>query len=438
MLAFLKKLNYWVKIQLNHLKLGGVKALNHKLKKIFKIFIVIFLSIIFLPFFLIVRLVSNKFLIRFGLLPSKRIGHFANDVNLYLRTNEKTVSQLDIFYLEKPVCNNALLRIYKRYLIIFPELIIYPFVILNKITLIGNLKHNIKLTPNFPSLDLRDRRENEKKIVYFNSEDIKIGHSYLENLGIKKNEKYVCLLCRDDAYVKDIFNKTYDRDYQESGDVSKFRNVNIENFRLVSEYLTNLGYYVIRMGKNVSKPFSINNHKFIDYATSSKKSDFLDIFLPSNCEFFLSSAAGLDIMAAIFNRPIVFTSYTTIGFARSTNKKQLQIFKHLRSLKSKKKLSLSEIFDLNLASAEKDVLFKDKQVELIENSPEEIKEAVEDMLELIQNNFVLDEMKLHYHKMFWDIFKKNIKKHNLEYAHSNLYKAHVGYNFLMKNKNFLE
>jgi hypothetical protein len=40
--------------------------------------------------------------------------------------------------------------------------------------------------------------------------------------------------------------------------------------------------------------------------------------------------------------------------------------------------------------------------------------------------------------MFWDIFKKNIKKHNLEYAHSNLYEAHIGYNFLRKNKNFLE
>ena len=51
--------------------------------------------------FLIIRLISNFFLIRFGKIPSRRIGHFIIDTNLYiynLRKNPK--NSIDLFCLE--------------------------------------------------------------------------------------------------------------------------------------------------------------------------------------------------------------------------------------------------------------------------------------------------------------------------------------------------
>ena len=62
------------------------------------------------------------------------------------------------------------------------------------------------------------------------------------------------------------------------------------------------------MGKNVSKPFSINSKRFIDYASLDEKSDFLDIFLSSHCHMFISTGAGLDVVAQVFNKPIVLVN----------------------------------------------------------------------------------------------------------------------------------
>ena len=436
--AFFNKIIQWVDKQTHDVFKGGIKVLNFKLTKILKYFLFFILSLIYFPIFLLIRIISNVYLIRFGFLPSSRIGDFANDVNLYLCTKEKTTFQIDLFYLKKPVCNNFLLKVYKRYLFILPEFMINPFILLNKIKFIGNEKHIVKLTKYHNSFDLRNRDEDDKRIDYFNSEDLKIGQSYLESLGIKKNDKYVCLLCRDPSYVKEMFENTYSSEYLRDGDNSTFRYMDIENFRQASEYLLDLGYYVIRLGESNSKQLLINNNKYIDYASSGRKTPFLDIYLSSNCEIFLSSGAGIDIMAAIFNRPIVFASYTTIAHARSVNKKQLQIFKNLKNIKTGKNLTLSEIFDLNLAGAEKTNLFQEKKIELIQNNAQEIQEAVEDMLELIRNNFEISEEKKYYHDKFWSLFEKKIDKYGFKFAHSKLFKAHIGYKFLKNNKNFLE
>ena len=90
-----------------------------------------------------------------------------------------------------------------------------------------------------------------------------------------------------------------------------------------------------------------------------------------------------------------------------------------------------------MALSEKDKSFKDKNIELIENSPEEIKDAVIDMLNLIDNNFELNFENKSIHHNFWKLFKKNIDKFNCSHIHANFFKSHIGYNFLKKNNYFI-
>ena len=56
-----------------------------------------------------------------------------------------------------------------------------------------------------------------------------------------------------------------------------------------------------------------SGNKFIDkYSVDSmltqlkKKNEFLDIFLASHCNFFISTGSGLDTLASIQNKPVVF------------------------------------------------------------------------------------------------------------------------------------
>ena len=427
----------WLASQITQIALGNKKIFIHKIKKLFFMMFIFILIILIFPLFLIVRICSKFYLVRFGILPSRRIGHFANDVNIYLRLKKKNIFELDLFYLEKPVCNYALSDIYKRHLNIYPEFIILPFILLNKIIYLRNSKHDIRINPFIESADLRDRDKEEKKINYFSEKQLKDGHNFLEKIGINKGKKFACLLVRDPAYVKSLFNDTYDMVYQKIGDESNFRNSNIENFKLASEYLISKGYHVIRMGKTAVDSLNIKNEKFIDYAKSNYKNDFLDIFLASQCNLFLTTGAGLDVIASIFNKPIVLVGCTQIAWTRSSNKKQLTIYKHFKNNKTGKYLSLNDIFNYNLALSDKDKHFEDKNIELIENSAEEIRDAVIDMLNLIENNFELKLENKLIHENFWKIYKKNIDKFNCSHIHANFFKSHIGYNFLKKNNYFL-
>lgn len=455
MINFFYRTIEWFKSQVLQIRNSKTNVLNHKIKKLILFSSIFILTLIFFPLFLIIRLLSKFILIRFAKLDSRRIGHFASEVNTYLCTfKKKTKFQYDFFYAEKPLCNNVLLKMYRRYINVLPRILIEPLILLNSVKFFGNSKHNINLnqyilpkdsTKTYKDFkfrgtdDLRDRdKKDEKKINYFNQKDLETGYSFLKDLGLNKNDKFVCLLCRDEGYTKKVFSETYDFLYESKGDTSTHRNSNIENFRLVSEYLMDLGYHVFRMGDENSKPFLINDKRFTDYTVLKKKNEFLDIFLASYCDFFISTGSGLDTLASIQDRPIVFVNYAMFAWARSTNKKQLTIFKHFKNKNDFKNLSLSEIFNLHLAQAQIDEPFKVKQVEVIENTPEEIKDAVIDMLELIKNDFVVSDENKYSQSKFWNNFMKKIDENNLNNLHSNFVKAHIGFTFLKKNNNLLK
>ena len=190
----------FLKNQINQIHVGGFNTLSFKIKKFFFIIFFSLIAVLFVPFFIIIRIISNFFLVRFGSLPSDRIGHFVNDVNLYISDKKKYNLKLDIFYLEKPVCNYALVKLFKNYLFIFPKIFTVPFLMLNRIKFLGNAKHNIVLTRiTGRNLINRDILNNN---YHFNNKDILYGKSFLKGLGLNKDDKFVCLAVRDSAYLK--------------------------------------------------------------------------------------------------------------------------------------------------------------------------------------------------------------------------------------------
>ena len=87
MISFLNITLKWLKSQFTQIIRGDLKVLTFKVKKMSLMFFVSLLVVIFSPLFFIIRIISNFILIRFGRLPSRRIGHFVNDVNVYLILN---------------------------------------------------------------------------------------------------------------------------------------------------------------------------------------------------------------------------------------------------------------------------------------------------------------------------------------------------------------
>ena len=211
----------------------------------------------------------------------------------------------------------------------------------------------------------------------FSKEDEIKGAMILDEMGLSNTTRFVCLLVRDSKYLETHI--AYHR-----WDYHSYRDSNIQNYLQVSEYLVEQGYFVIRMGRSVKDEFLSDKTEIIDYANSNWSSDFMDIYLAAKCTFCISTGAGWDAVPSyIFRKPTVFTNIVPFGYLPTFSNKFFLITKQHFNKRLKRQLSVSEIFNYSLHNALDILKFEENGILLIENTPEEIKDIVVEMIEFI-------------------------------------------------------
>ena len=121
----------------------------------------------------------------------------------------------------------------------------------------------------------------------------------------------------------------------------------------------------------------------------------------------------------------------------ASNKDNLLITKHHVDKKNKKKLTISEIFSSKVALATEAEKFELNNIELEQNSPEEIRDLVIEMDERLNGNWNETKEDLLLQKNFWSIFEDNIKRCNLKKPLHGKIKARFGSKFLRDNQNWI-
>jgi putative glycosyltransferase (TIGR04372 family) len=151
----------------------------------------------------------------------------------------------------------------------------------------------------------------------------------------------------------------------------------------MAEFLTQKGFFVIRMGKLVKQELKTSNPMIIDYANSSHRSDFADVFLFANCTFCVSTSTGMDALASIFRRPIGLVNVVNIGSVASGNIIKLFQPKSFFDTRLKRELNFKEISAKNLFYISEASKFLESGIVLKENSPEELRLFAGDLLNII-------------------------------------------------------
>ena len=429
----------FIKKQIFDIKKGGLQIFFHKIdilsKKIIKFFLYLILSPIILLILFFVRIVSPIILIRWMPLVSTRIGHFAINTELYLceqRLNAVNNKQkiFDIFYLVKPVSNIQLSKMWSRVIRIWPLWIVEPIRLINKYFK-GSEKHEIE-NYTHGAIDIFNLLDKYPPHLKFTPTEEEYGYEQLKLMGIDKKDPFVCLIARDKAYLNKQFPKLGDSYFS----YHNYRDVNIENYYLVCEYLSKLNYYVLRMGAKVEKKMIKINDRVIDYASNGMRSDFMDIFLCAKCSFVISSSTGLDMVANIFKKDCVKTNFVPIALTETSSSRLLYIYKHIIDKKTKKKLTFSQIVNEGLISAENTEIYEKKEVEVNENSPQEILEVTKEKIERLNNNWETKIENQQLQNKFWSLFPAYSKNNDGSPLHGEI-KSQVGTEFLKKNKNFL-
>jgi len=374
-------------------------------------------------------------LIRFGGISAERLGHFTLNTELSLlevELSQKLLphSTICIWYLLGKPANYYLLDLWKRELFIVGRLggyFLFGVYLLLKKLPFGEI-HII--SPCQHDRDILGLMSVSDSSIKLKDYEIQRGSRICETeFGIPRDAKIVVATIRDSSYLKTIDPAT-DYSYHD------FRDSTAQNYLKAFQQLANAGYYVLRMGAVVNSSLKLEglSTKIIDYATSGKRTEFLDIYLAQRCEFCISQGTGFDGLTNMFRKPILYVNAAPLGYVNTMVPISLAIFKEHYSRFLGRKLSVSEIFDEGLGYASRSSDFKRLGVELVENSPDQIAEACSEMLSLIQDRYTLTEREIRLQKLFWTKFKnKQVNKYPL---HTNI-RLKICKSFLYQNSYLL-
>jgi len=142
------------------------------------------------------------------------------------------------------------------------------------------------------------------------------------------------------------------------------------------------------------------------------RSDFMDVYLGAKCSFCISTSFGFDELPDFFGKPIAFSSVAPLGDLHTYRKKDLYLTKHHILRKEKRRLSLSEIFSHGVAFAYETRFYDEKEIELVENTSEEIKDLVIEMANYLEFNNKLNSADEELQQSFKNLYTNNLKRFN--------------------------
>lgn len=248
---------------------------------------------------IIIKLIAIFYHVEILGIQATRIGHLAIDPEVaYLHFHKVHKRRACIwFYFKREedefYANNFLIEKWCEILNIGPQWILE---IIDRLQKLIPVLSTQSVSKKIISTDYRVLDDYPPLINLLESE-IQDGNALLQNLGIGKKDKYICLAVRDGSYLRDRFPK---RDFS----YHDYRDSDISDYVPMAEFLTSQGYFVVRMGRLNSPMQKTNNPKIIDYANSNFTSDFADVYLFRNCDFIISTSTGMDRIGLLFRKKI--------------------------------------------------------------------------------------------------------------------------------------
>lgn len=199
------------------------------------------------------------------------------------------------------------------------------------------------------------------------AEDRSQARKLMEGIGLPRHAKFVCVHAREAGFKVHWHTTGH----------NIFRDVDILTYIPAIEYLTHLGFWVVRMGESTVRPLP-PMERVIDYARMHLKSDFLDIVLIAECEFYFGCSSGLAHVAHIFNKPHLWTNTISLQWLpRSTQ--ALWIPKLISSKTEGRYLTYPEVISRGIGQFETTQLYVSANLEVHGNSAEDILEATKEL-----------------------------------------------------------
>ena len=369
------------------------------LKKIFFISKAIFKIIICIILLMIILILRPFKKIKIIELETRAIGHFSQSVEIFLCEVKKNIHKKDEVYLaftNKTIANEFLYKKWKPFFIIGPKFLKIFFNFLRSIPM-GNFflapyRHWKDSPNNWNYFDQHDVLSTSDPIITFTKDEKNEGDKLLKFYDLEIN-RYICFDARSSVGRKE-------------GEELNNRNSSINTQIHGIQKLCQKNFKALRMGAKGQEKILNNDKNIIDYANSNQKSAFNDIYLLFNCSFMVSTGSGVDCIPLLNRKKRLHLNFF-LNSMHTINSKFTPIVvpKKFIDINTKSPISFRKALELGLDK----YLYKDKLnfhgYDTIDNSNEEIEEAIFEMYDLIFNKkkLVISDM---LNKKFWNDYEK--------------------------------
>lgn len=229
-------------------------------------------------------------------------------------------------------------------------------------------------------------------LLELTEEDRERGEGELEKLGIPRGAPIVCFHSRDGGYSP--------RDEH----LHSYRNAAIHSYLPAMQALRDKGVYGVRMGDPSMVPLP-RMQGIVDYAHSTLRCAWMDVFLCARCEFFLGCSSGLYLVSTVFGRPSALANLIPISSALMGGPGQLGIPKLLWHDEERRYLTFAEILNSGIGNFRFTGEYRAQNLSTPENEPEEITALAMEMWDRLHGTLQYNATDEQLQRTFRDLFR---------------------------------
>jgi len=335
-------------------------------------------------------------LIRMGR-PIEAIGHQNQDTWMYLlqRLNSMTPPSLDYLDYRTKAANGVATRMWDRSI---RFLALDPALDKTRTGQAAAALSGAVLFSHRHKIEFADGRDDHNMFQRgdlpwpFTIKEMAFARKNLAEMGVPADARIACLLVRDSMY---------DREKRVTPYIYPHRNADINAYQPGMEFLASQGWYVLRMGSVVEKSLAWRSEKIIDYALEFR-TEFMDVWLMLQCGMVVSTGAGLDSIATMVRKPLVYTNFPNVYWSLPNYSSLFILHKHFFKKPERRELTKYGMMASHCSWLHYDNEYKGLNIGTRENTADEITAAVREVLEWVEGRHTATDEDVRSQKQFWE------------------------------------
>ena len=196
---------------------------------------------------------------------------------------------------------------------------------------------------------------------------------FLGQLGLGPADRFVTVHMREDTHLS---GQRY----------HGFRNMTASSYLPVVRHLLGQGLWVFRLGDRNSTPLGVDHPRFVDLPFRDDYQDFMDVVLLAKAWFAICCSSGPEGPARAFGTPVLLVN-GILEQQSFFNPRDVIQFKRYVDETNGTPIAFEDLLDRGICGLSLAGEFEDRRVRLVENSPDEILDAVREMQDRLEGGF---------------------------------------------------